>query len=348
MTPPLVGQDTIWEECLRQRNVPSHLFLTGAPGSGKTTLMRSFLEYYATERQRPHPYRWGVQSTDECYLLGPEQDRGIQTIRCQVSLFIRQMAPREGVFRWVVIDDVDSFPHISQQALRRPMESYSHITRFFFIGTSEEDLIPALRSRCVHLKMNTVDTMEERPALLRHIHMPLSGIEQLTEEMWTWMLSLSSGNLSDLLRLLSLVRDVHLYQKKTLTLPLVRMLCSAPFYLHFLPLLTAMTQRDLPASIQHLIHIWKRGYAYEDVLESFQQIHQLFGDADLENNVLLHRFFIRAWVSYCKGNTSLLALQHTVYQTLQESPLTPTVPVAPLIIPVASLTFSPSEVPEKP
>ena len=319
MTPPLVGQDSVWTECLQQQNMPSHLFLTGAPGSGKTTLMRSFLQHYAAEKQRPLAHQWGVHTTDECYLLGPEQDRGIQTIRCQVSLFIRQMAPEKGVFRWVVIDDVDSFPHISQQALRRPMESYSHITRFFFIGTAEEDLIPALRSRCIHIKMNTVDATEERPAFLRHVKMPPLAIEQLTEEMWTWMMSLSSGNLSDLLRLLCLVRDVHIHQKKTLTLPLVRMLCSAHFYLHFLPLLTAMIQRDIPGSIQQLIQIWKRGYAYEDVLESFQQIHQLFGDANLENNVLLHRFFIRAWVSYCKGCTSLLALQHTVYQTLTES-----------------------------
>jgi replication-associated recombination protein RarA len=318
MTPPLVGQDSVWHECLQQLDKPSHLFLTGAPGSGKTTLIRSFLQHYATEKGRPRPHYWGIQNTDECYLLGPEQDRGIQTIRSQVSLFIRQMAPQEGVYRWVVIDDVDSFPQISQQALRRPMESYSHITRFLFIGTSEEDLIPALRSRCIHLKMNTVDAMAEKATLFRHVQMPATGIEQCTEEMWAWMLSLSAGNLSDLLRLLCLVRDVHVYQKKTLTLPLIRMLCSAPFYLHFLPLLTAMTQRDVTASIRHLIQIWKRGYAYEDVLESFQQINQLFGDADLENNTLLHRFFIRAWVSYCKGNTSLLALQHTVYQTLQE------------------------------
>jgi hypothetical protein len=94
--------------------------------------------------------------------------------------------------------------------------------------------------------------------------------------------------------------------------------------------MTAITQRDIPQAIQQLIQIWKRGYMYEDVLVSFQQINQLFGDSDLKNNVLIHQFLIQAWVSYCKGNTSLLALQHTVYRILSSpspassSTLTPT------------------------
>lgn len=312
----LVGQDSVWEECLQHINMPNHLFLTGPAGCGKTHIMRAFLQKYATERKRPLAHLWGYHSTDECLLLGPEQDRGIQTIRGQVSLFIRQMAAQDDLYRWVIIDDVDSFPHISQQALRRPMESYSHITRFLFIGTSEEDLIPALRSRCIHIKMNTVDILQERNALFNYIDMPKSAAEQFTDEMWSWMMSLSTGNMGDLIRLLCLIRDVHCHQQKPITLPLVRTLCSAPFYLHFIPLLTAMAQRDIPRSIQQLIQIWKRGYMYEDVLESFQQINQLFGDADLANNVLIHRFLIQAWVSYCKGNTSLLALQHTVYRVL--------------------------------
>lgn len=310
----LVGQETIWEECCSQLNTPSHIFLTGSAGCGKTSMMRAFLQEYATQKSRPYSEKWGYHSTDECLLLGPEQDRGIQTIRGQVSLFIRQMAIGEDIYRWVVIDDVDSFPHISQQALRRPMESYSHITRFLFIGTSEEDLIPALRSRCIHIKMNTVDIHQEKQRLLTFIQMPRP--EQITEEMWNWVINLSGSNLSDLIRLLTLIRDVHLYQKKQLTLPLVRTLCSAPFYLNFIPLLTAMTERNILRSVQCLIHIWKKGYAYEDILESFQQINQLFGDSNIQNNSLIHEFLIQAWISYCKGNTSLLALQHIIYRTL--------------------------------
>lgn len=313
----LVGQDSVWRDCNRLFQTPCHIFLTGPPGGGKSTLMRELLQMYATERGRPEASQWGVETVDECMMLGPEQDRGIQTIRGQVSLFIRQMSLGDDIYRWVVIDDVDTFPHISQQALRRPMESYSHITRFLFIGTAEEDLIPALRSRCIHLAMNPVDTILYRTPFLQYVSMPETA--HLTDEMWNWMTAVSGNNISDLVRLLRLIRDVHQTTGQEVTLSLVRNLCSAPFYMDFFPLLQAMTHRDVVLSIQQLLKVWKKGYTYEDLLECIQSINQLFGQGILEHNVLIHTFLIRAWISYCKGHTSILALQHVVYTTLTDT-----------------------------
>jgi replication factor C subunit 2/4 len=312
----LVGQESVWKECVSQFDTPSHIFITGSAGCGKTTLMRELLQTYATKKRRPRAEQWGLQTVDECLLLGPDQDRGIQTIRGQVSLFIRQMSIGENIFRWVIIDDVDTFPQISQQALRRPMESYSHITRFLFIGTSEEDLIPALRSRCIHIPMNTIDVILYKSVLLQSVHMPQP--EKITDEMWNWINSIASNNTSDLVRLLRIIRDVHVVLKEEITIQRVRILCSAPFYLDFIPLLTAMSEKNIINAIKSLLAIWKRGYAYEDILESFQVINTLFGNNSFKDNIIIHKFLIHSWISYCKGNTSILAIQHVIYKTLTE------------------------------
>ena len=306
----LVGQESVWNECINQFNKTSHIFITGPAGCGKTTLMKELLREYALLKNRSNYKLWGIESVDECLLLGPDQDRGIQTIRGQVSLFIRQMSIGEQIYRWIIIDDVDTFPHISQQALRRPMESYSHITRFLFIGIADDNLIPALRSRCIHIAMNRIDPMIYKNNFLKCIDI------QITDEMWNWVLNISGNNISDMVRLLKLIRDIHVTFNEKITIETVRILCSAPFYMDFIPLLLAMANKDNLAAIKSLLSIWKRGYTYEDILESFQIINNLFGNNSVKDNILIHKFLINAWISYCKGNTSILALQNIVYKTL--------------------------------
>ena len=313
----LVGQESVWNECINQFNTTSHIFITGGAGCGKTTLMRELLKRYAISKKRTDAHIWGIESIDECLLLGPDQDRGIQTIRGQVSLFIRQMSIGDQIYRWIIIDDVDTFPHISQQALRRPMESYSHITRFLFIGTSEEDLIPALRSRCIHISMNQVDPILYKNNFLKYVN--IQTPDKITDEMWNWVINIAGNNISDIVRLLKLIRDITITFDEEITIKTVRILCSAPFYMDFMPLLLAMSNRDNVSANRHLLLIWKRGYTYEDILESFQTINNLFGNNSLNDNILIHKFLINAWISYCKGNTSILALQNIVYKTLIDS-----------------------------
>jgi DNA polymerase III delta prime subunit len=277
--------------------------------------MRELLYKYATIKKRPLSHLWGYETVDECMMLGPEQDRGIQTIRGQVSMFIRQMSIGEDIFRWVVIDDVDTFPHISQQALRRPMESYSHITRFLFLGTSEEDLIPALRSRCIHIKMNNVMPLFNMNEFLNNVDMPKTV--KFTSDMWNWLINIIGNNISDLVRLLKLIKNTSTVLNKEITFEEIKVLCSSPFYNDFIPLLIALSQENIIDSIHALLNIWKRGYAYEDILESFQTINSIFGNKAIKENIIIHKFLINSWISYCKGNTSILSLQNVLYRTLK-------------------------------
>ena len=198
------------------------------------------------------------------------------------------------------------------------METYSHITRFIFVGSSVEDLIPALRSRCIHTQMNTFDVYEYGPRFLDLVQMPFR--EALTEDMWSWILTTSGSNVGDFLKLLSLVRDILNQTKKPPTLAFIQMLCSTPFHLDFLPLLESLNGRALVRGTHQLIEIWKRGYTFEDILESFQTIHALFGSGTLEENTMVHIFLIHAWIAYCKGNTSILSLQNVFFKTVAGVP----------------------------
>lgn len=317
----LVGQETIWKQCLALLETPCHIYLTGSPGCGKSTLVKELLYDYAKNHKRMNASEWGVTTTDECLLLGPDQDRGIQTIRGFVSLFIRQKALEdasgEKFYRWVIVDDVDTFPQISQQALRRPMEAYSHITRFIFIGTSFEDLIPALRSRCIHLTMDPVNPYLHQKDFLKVVKMPDEIISKFTEDMWSWILNITNSNISSLIRLLSLIRDA-VVTGQPLTLKLVQVLCSTPFYMDFFPLINALGKKNAVAGVSALINIWRKGYTFEDILESLQTMHEMFGTGNsIDKNINVHVFLINAWTAYCKGNTSVLALQNILWRTLQ-------------------------------
>ena len=317
----LIGQQNIWNQCLALLETSCHIFLTGAPGSGKTTMIKDLLKHYARTRSRTHQDQWGEESLEECLLLTPDQDRGIQTIRSHVAMFIRQMAPPPAsgdkkVYRWVIIDDADTFPHISQQALRRPMETYSHITRFIFVGSSVEDLIPALRSRCIHLRMNAFDMYEYNKEFLSLVKMPHSDL--FDETIWSWIMNVSQNNVSDLIRLLKLIRDILNATNRRPTAAFIQNICSTPFHLDFLPLLNFLTERNLVGGVYQILEIWKRGYTFEDILESFQTIHGLFGEGSMKENTLVHIFLLNAWIAYCKGNTSVLSLQNIYYKTLHD------------------------------
>jgi replication-associated recombination protein RarA len=318
----LIGQESVWAQCQILLKKQCHIFITGPPGSGKTNLMKELLQEYAHKTNKKNAHLWGEESNEECMFLSPEQDRGIQTIRGQVSLFIRQMAPfstnGEMNWRWVIIDDVDTFPQISQQALRRPMETHSHITRFIFIGNSMEDLIPAIQSRCIHISMNLVFPMFYPNKFLDRAGFTEQQIKEFSNDMWSWIMNVSQNNVADTLRLLQLVYSIIKTLKHPLTLKTVQSLCSVPFHVDFVPLLNAIQDDSYNNAAKALIHIWKRGYTCEDIIESFQSIHELYGDGELSHNIKIHIFLVNAWIAYCKGNTSILSLQNVLYKTFTQ------------------------------
>ena len=151
MNTQILGQEEAIEICTRALTHPTHLFFYGAHGMGKTTLAADFLDTYARLNN--------IEPRDPNYFLflTADVDRGIHTIRAKLADFTRGAQHRPGILRWVFLDDADSLPEVSQQALRRPMEQYNHLTCFIFATKSSECLIPALQSRCQPVRIYPVN-----------------------------------------------------------------------------------------------------------------------------------------------------------------------------------------------
>lgn len=292
----LIGQEKPLELLNKVLEDPPHLFLSGGYGSGKTTLLREFISAYFQNR--------GVKPTSDSILwLSSEQDRGIHCIRQSVTEFVKHTSNTPGIYRWIVIDDSDSLPIISQQALRRPMETHAHSTRFIFCSRYKNDLIQPICSRCMHVELNTVPPLD----LVRHFigkygtkHIDFSNrfIEILISIVST------PTEIRNCMRIL-----VNYYKDREveeLTREDMLSLFSAPSFSLCYNLLLAFINRK-PDEIFHIfIELWKTGLSYEDFLHELDSSFQMFTFVPSEISQEIHEILIRGWMNFAQGKTHTL------------------------------------------
>ena len=139
----VVGQGHIVEFLLsckseQKTNYP-HLLFTGVTGIGKTFLAQQFLKYALRDIPAELLQRY-ILKLSSC------DDRGIASLRQKLVEFLRSNRQYD-VTAWVWIDDADSLPVLTQQALRRLMERYETHVRFLFSSCT--------RSLCTTTFQNT-------------------------------------------------------------------------------------------------------------------------------------------------------------------------------------------------
>lgn len=302
-TTSLIGQ----EECAGLINQvladPPHLFLTGGYGSGKTTLMLEFLNAY----YKPH----GISITDPEWTLwlSSEQDRGIHCVRQSVAEFVRHSSARPGVYRWIIVDDADSLPMISQQALRRPMETNAHSTRFLFISRYSNDLITPLKSRCLHIELETISPVH----LVSHFCKG-AGADHILFDPSAISIFLSLAQTpTEIKQICALVCEHY----KDRTTPLVKEdilnLFASPSFSLCLDLLKAYIKKDTEKIQQIFLEIWTTGISFEDFLhELSSSIHQL-GILSPAVSQDIHQIILKGWILFAQGKTNSLDLMRLFF-----------------------------------
>ena len=139
----IIGQNKIIKisETMIENGSFPHLIFSGISGTGKTsTIMAVANKLY------------GSNKTFMVMKLDASDDRGINSVRDEIKGFAEKITLFNEGIKLIILDEADSMTFDAQFALRRIIEKYSDTTRFCLICNYENKIIPAIKSRCLHLR----------------------------------------------------------------------------------------------------------------------------------------------------------------------------------------------------
>lgn len=149
----------VLEQALETGNMPHCLFY-GPPGTGKTTCALAI----AKQLYGPELYKRRVKE------LNASDERGISVVRNKVKTFasLAVGAPAPGYpsppYKILILDEADAMTTDAQSAMRRMMETYSKVTRFFLLCNYVTKIIDPITSRCAKFRFQplALETMTTR------------------------------------------------------------------------------------------------------------------------------------------------------------------------------------------
>jgi len=138
------------EKWLKDGILP-HILLSGAPGTGKTTLAKVLLHELNID-----PF--------DILEINASKDNGVDMIRETITRFAETMG--YGEVKYIFLDEADGLSHPAQGILRGTMEKYSSSVRYILTANYSHKIIPAIQSRCEAGRMH-IDNLDKDEFTLR-------------------------------------------------------------------------------------------------------------------------------------------------------------------------------------
>jgi DNA polymerase III delta prime subunit len=294
METTILGQDEAHYICNQAIHKPTHMFFYGHHGLGKTKFAFDFFKSYA----KAH----GIEEGDPDFFLylTADQDRGIHTVRAKLADFTRGTPKKAGIIRWILIDDADTVPEVSQQALRRPMEQYAYLTCFLFIANNSECLIHALQSRCQPVRFIPIPIMLYMNPLLDRLNYTIEN-----EDVRSWLGAASLSSVAEFNRMAEVLQWIS---PENPTVQDAKEICSTHDYDKVLPLVRAICFIQPEKLYETLAILWQNGMSFEDILHAVQQTADLYLVLSSEAQERLYRFLVTGWTYHAQSRCTFLDL----------------------------------------
>jgi DNA polymerase III delta prime subunit len=300
-TSRLYGQDTIFQSIRESFNDMPHIFITGPPGSGKSTFLEDLIELMKAEA----PFK-----IESVLWLSSEKDRGIHTIRDKVNDFCKRTHSQPNILRWIVIDDADTLPLISQQALRRPMETFNHLTRFLFASRHAGNLIEPLRSRCLTLEIEPISPIDAVPLYMTKYGIPSTKQEELKDFCIRNFISIH-----EVKSVLKLYKSYSLSGIENPIDHLKTLLPTSTMYTN--KLVGALGDKSSELIRESITGLYLNGYLLDDILLAVEKSISLFPSIDPTVRFRVLQFTMLGWISIQQGKEHWLDTMDVVEQILK-------------------------------
>jgi replication factor C subunit 2/4 len=284
----LFGQHQVFQSILETLHDLPHIFLTGIPGSGKTTFLEDLMEIIKEKN---------LFRIESILWLSSEKDRGIHVIRDKVNDFCKQTHSKPNSLRFIIIDDADTLPLISQQALRRPMEQYSHLTKFLFASRHASNLIEPLRSRCLTVELEPVSIIDVFPSYCDTFNLP----ESLRTPEFLDFCIRNFIHISEIKSILLLYTSFNKdgYTKEESLLKCKSLLPSSKLFIN--QLIDALSKKNTTLIYKSITDLFYSGYLLDDILLSIERSIAVFPSIDPDVRFRILHFTMLGWISIQQG-----------------------------------------------
>jgi replication factor C subunit 3/5 len=129
-----------------------NLLFYGPPGTGKTTTIINLVNAYQEKLDNKNK---GLMIH-----LNASDERGIDIIRNQISLFVNSNSLFQNGMKFVILDEVDYMTKNAQQALRYLLQNYSSGVRFCLICNYISKIDEGLQNEFLRLRFNQLPEKE--------------------------------------------------------------------------------------------------------------------------------------------------------------------------------------------
>lgn len=151
-----------------------HMIFAGPPGTGKTAAITAFAREVFGDGWR--------SNFDE---LNASDERGIDTVRNKIKGIARSSPAGGSPYSILFLDEADALTTDAQKPLRRIMEDYHDVTRFFMSCNYPNQIIGALQSRTTQFRFGRLDEDEIRQLVDNVVEQEELEVEERALEMIT-------------------------------------------------------------------------------------------------------------------------------------------------------------------